>query len=155
MKGPDDDIGDLIDALAVTGSAFRTAAADVAAAFGPREPRFGAWSVSDVLAHLIAWDTEAIRRWGEIRDGAEGDIAYDVEAFNAEATSTRRNASWEELMSEHRRSHAELLDQARLQTARVRQDRRFSEWITALRDHYVVHTKRLEEKLTDSSAGSP
>ncbi len=155
MKEPEDDIGDVIDALAATGSAFRRAAAGAAAAFGPRAPRFGAWSVSDVLAHLIAWDTEAILRWGEIRDGAEDDIAYDIEAFNAEATSTRRNASWEELMAEHRRSHAELLDQARMQTARVHQDRRFREWITALRDHYVVHAKRIEEELTDPSAGSP
>ena len=144
-----DDWADRIDALEAACASFLESASRARAVLGDRTPRFGTWSISDVLAHLIAWDAESVRRWREIVSGAPGDVTYDIEAFNAEAATSRRGASWEELIAEHRRVHAEMLAQGRDLPTRFREDSDSVEWILALLDHYTEHARRLEQVLAD------
>jgi hypothetical protein len=53
---------------------------------GERAGRVGVtsrWSVVDLLAHMVGWQREALKRIPEIRGGDRDDRTYDVDAMNA------------------------------------------------------------------------
>ena len=63
----------------------------------------GKWSIRDVLAHIAAWESEAVKRFGQIARG-RGDriLFYDdmlaADRFNARAVARARRLSWAKLL---------------------------------------------------------
>lgn len=72
------------------------------------------WSVKDTLAHFAAWDTRCAALLSEGRDSnAPLKASPDVEALNDEFYKERRGWSWEEVETEFRTSHKDLLEAVR------------------------------------------
>ncbi len=115
-------------------------------ALSGRSITFGAWSVKDVLAHLIAWDLEAIVRFGQFLAGPTQDRDYDVDSFNRSAVVERRNADWHEIADEFRATQERFTAIAsRVRPGDVEREGRFCEWVVSLADHYDHHLRRLLE----------
>jgi hypothetical protein len=103
------------------------------------------WSVKDILAHVTAWEEEALRHLPQViaggtppRYAAEGGI----DAFNARATEAARRLSLAELQRRRDQTHARLLDFIRDQPAgtfgaRTRAGRRLR---LDTYGHYPEHT---------------
>lgn len=78
------------------------------------EPRTqGQWSIKDVLAHLIAWEEEAIRRLDLILQGQGDRITfYDdrraADAFNADAVRRMRRTPLKTLLHRMARTRSRL-----------------------------------------------
>lgn len=63
----------------------------------------GKWSLKDVLAHIVAWEEEAVKRFGQIARGqAERIVFYDdmraADRFNARAVARARRLAWPSLL---------------------------------------------------------
>jgi hypothetical protein len=80
------------------------------------EPRTqGEWSIKDVLAHLVAWEEEAIRRLDFILEGqADRIVFYEdraaADAFNALAVGRLRRTSLGRLLHRMARTRARLTE---------------------------------------------
>lgn len=99
------------------------------------------WSVKDVLAHLAAWEA----RCASLLDEAHASdtplkAMPDIEALNREFYEERRTWSWEEVESEFRAAHRNLLDaiqglpRERLDDPFIRQSIAEETW-----EHYQEH----------------
>ncbi len=63
----------------------------------------GEWSIKDVLAHIVAWEEEAVRRLEKIMRGRGDRLRfYDdmraVDRFNARAVAAERSMPWPKLL---------------------------------------------------------
>ena len=103
------------------------------------------WSVRDILAHVTAWEEEALRHLPQViaggtppRYAAQGGI----DAFNARATEAGRRLSLAEVLRRRDETHARLLEFIRSQRegtfagqTRARRRLRLDTW-----GHYPEHT---------------
>ena len=74
----------------------------------------GAWSVRDTLAHVTAWEEEALKHLPLILKGGmppRYSVQYGgIDAFNARMTEQKRNLSLSEVRTQLAATHAQLVD---------------------------------------------
>jgi hypothetical protein len=82
----------------------------------------GAWSVRDTLAHVTAWEEEALKHLPLILKGGmppRYSVQYGgIDAFNARMTEQKRNLSLSEVRTQLAATHGRLVDF--IQSARPR-----------------------------------
>ena len=104
------------------------------------------WSVCDLLAHIVGWQREALKRIPEIRRGDRGDRTYDVDAMNAafvaELGSLARAAQVARLADQH----LQLLTlAAEVEDRWLRPGSGVYEWLyNAGAEHFAEHLPRLQ-----------
>lgn len=73
----------------------------------------GAWNLKDVLAHVTAWQEEALKVLPELARqivaGTEGPFDYDIEAWNAAQYEARRDLSVREVREQSLAVRGQLL----------------------------------------------
>jgi len=75
----------------------------------------GEWSIKDVLAHIVAWEEEAVKRLALIAKGkGERIVFYDdmraADEFNARAVAAARSTSLSALVKRAARARQRLVD---------------------------------------------
>jgi uncharacterized damage-inducible protein DinB len=104
-----------------------------------------AWTARDVLAHVLAWQEEAVRRFGEPQ------VRYltrqEIDDWNAVAHEQMREVAWDEIL-------------ARIEAAHVRLKAHLSEeppsWFAACTyRHYTEHTRSLLALAASPAGASP
>ncbi len=111
----------------------------------------GAWSVIDILAHVSAWENEALTHLPHILEGKRppkySDLYGGIDAFNALKVRESRALSPAEVLSRFEETHRRLLDY--LQTAPEEQlatETRFRRRIRLdTYSHYPIHTQAIRE----------
>jgi DinB superfamily len=91
------------------------------------------WTPRDVLAHVAAWQEEALRHLAE--PDAPWPAAPDLDAWNAAALRRFRHLAWDDVLARLEANHAEL--RARLDVDPPRWFGTCTYW------HYTEHTRAL------------
>ena len=91
------------------------------------------WTPRDVLAHVLAWQEEAVRHLADPE--APWPALSEVDAWNAAALRALRHLSWDEVLARLESNHREL--RARLGTDPPRWFGPCTYW------HYTEHTRAL------------
>ena len=60
-------------------------------------PLFGEWSLKDVLAHIIGWESLSIEKAEAVKKGITPDWVSDVEEQNRKAAEQYKGAGWDEM----------------------------------------------------------
>jgi hypothetical protein len=68
----------------------------------------GSWDAREILAHVAAWEAEAMRRIPLLLSGAP-EITYDVDAFNARAVTGVEQQSLREARDQLERVHKDFV----------------------------------------------
>ncbi len=103
------------------------------------------WGPREILAHIAAWEAEALHRIPLVAAGAS-DKAYDVDAFNAIAVATIGDKSFQQVERTLRQTHQRLI-----RLLERREERAFSlrgyahEWVAALTRHSEEHVHELDQ----------
>ena len=94
----------------------------------------GEWSPKDVVAHLVGWDTEALRGFTLFADDqADTFVPIDVhkiDEFNAQSVTTRQDCSWDDVISEMKTTFQAL--QAKIEIVQAKElnaDGGFGNWL--------------------------
>jgi DinB superfamily len=93
----------------------------------------GSWAPRDVLAHVLAWQEEALRHLDDPQ--APWPARSEIDAWNAAAVRALRHLGWDELLARLDANHAEL--RARLDVDPPRWFGSCTYW------HYTEHTRAL------------
>lgn len=116
-------------------------AADTAMTRG--DPHNGAWGLRDVLAHVAAWEAEALLRLPLLLSGA-ADESYDVDAFNAAAVASLGDLSIGAVRARFDETHARLLTLLNgLDETSFARGAPVSRWVRALIRHDLEHARTL------------
>ena len=91
------------------------------------------WTPRDMLAHVVAWQEEALRHLADPE--APWPAPSDVDAWNAAALRALRHLSWDEVLARLESNHVEL--RARLGADPPRWFGPCTYW------HYTEHTRAL------------
>lgn len=124
----------------------------------------GRWSVKDVLAHIAAWEEEAIRRFVLIARGRGVQIYfYDVDPravdrFNARVVPAARHLTLDEILRRLARVRRRLIQRLRALPAASLRDRRHKYPVTAWLPEYAwtheqQHLRRLRAWRKEQRAG--
>jgi uncharacterized protein (TIGR03083 family) len=74
----------------------------------------GEWSVRDILAHVTAWEEEALKYLPLILEGGRPprykDLYGGIDAFNARTTEAQRSLSLAEVMQQFEETHRRLIE---------------------------------------------
>ncbi len=74
----------------------------------------GDWSMKDLIAHMAAWEEEALQRLLLIKDGRGREIRYiqdeELDRWNAQAVAVRQSLSWEQVLIEFSAVRERLLE---------------------------------------------
>jgi hypothetical protein len=111
----------------------------------------GEWSVKDIVAHVTAWEQEALKFLPLILEGGRPprySVTYgSIDAFNARVAEQKRGVSWDELIREMEDTHRRLVDYVRNapdeELARETRFRRRLGWDSY--KHYPQHEKAIRE----------
>lgn len=111
----------------------------------------GEWSLRDIIAHVTWWEQEALKTLPVIRRGgrnARYSVTYGgIDAFNAMMTVQRSGLTLAEVLDDHDRVHAELIEyvtaapeELYVRESRFRRRLRFDTY-----EHYPVHSRAIRE----------
>jgi Protein of unknown function (DUF1706) len=111
----------------------------------------GAWSVRDTLAHVTAWEEEALKHLPLILKGGMPplySVQYGgIDAFNARMTEQKRNLSLSEVRTQLAATHGQLVDL--IQSATEHQLMRETRFRRRLRldtySHYPLHAEAIRQ----------
>jgi hypothetical protein len=109
----------------------------------------GAWSVRDIIAHVTWWEEEALEHLPLIRDGGRPprySVKYGgINAFNAMMTEQRSSLSLEDVLGQHHRVHAWLVDYVRdAPDDLIRTETRFRRRLKLdAIGHYPIHARAI------------
>ncbi len=111
----------------------------------------GDWSVIDILAHVSAWENEALTHLPHILEGKRppkySDLYGGIDAFNALKVRQSRAVSPAEVLTRVEATHRQLLDY--LESAPAEQlatETRFRRRIRLdTYSHYPIHTQAIQE----------
>jgi uncharacterized damage-inducible protein DinB len=119
------------------------AARDLPAHLRERAVPGSAWTARDVLAHVLAWQEEALRR---LADGQARSLPRDqLDEWNARARERMRDLRWDEILQRIQAAHGEL----RAQLAEEPPS-----WFGACTyRHYTEHTRELLALAGEAAAG--
>jgi uncharacterized damage-inducible protein DinB len=93
----------------------------------------GSWTARDVLAHVLAWQEEALRRFGERQVRCL--TRQEIDEWNAVAREHMRDLAWEDIIERIEAAHLEL---------RGRLSEEPPSWFAACTyRHYTEHTRGL------------
>ena len=104
----------------------------------------GAWSVSDLIGHVAAWDDVAVQKIGALA-GTAPPAVDDVDAFNAREAARRKDRAVDEQLAEMHRNHQRLLG-ALEGASRASDDelQRVRRWIAGdTWEHYEEHAAQV------------
>jgi len=107
------------------------------------------WSVKDALAHITAWELEAVRLIEDLRAGRGALPSFDNEAidgFNAAAVAERRGRTFADLREEFDAAHrrlTELLESLPDDLDESSREFRSAEVLTVR--HHTRHAAQIEE----------
>lgn len=102
------------------------------------------WEPREVLAHIAAWEAEALLRIPLLATGTP-DKAYNTDAFNAAAIESIGNQSFEQVETAFRQTHQRLIDLLVAQAEHAFVARGYvQKWTTALIHHSLEHAQELE-----------
>jgi len=108
----------------------------------------GKWSLRDLAAHLLFWDTIVIRALEAIVRGETFDweTYSDWDACNAQAANRQRNAPLKRFVSEWRITHFALVESlARVPDGTLLENGEMPHWLlVALTDHYRHHAEQVK-----------
>ena len=109
----------------------------------------GKWSLRDLAAHLLFWDTIVIRALEALMRGEPFDWKKysDWDACNAEAANQHRGAPLKRVVSEWRITHVALVESlARGPAEKLLENGEMPHWLrVAVTDHYRHHTQQVKE----------
>ena len=117
-------------------------AADMAVTRG--DAHEGGWGVREVLAHIAAWEAEAVRRIPLLAQGA-ADQEYDADSFNAAAVAALGEQPLGQVRAGLEETHARLvtlldsLDEGAFVPGGAAH-----EWVAALTRHSREHARELD-----------
>lgn len=111
----------------------------------------GDWSVIDILAHVSAWENEALTHLPHILEGKRppkySDLYGGIDAFNALKVRESRAVSPAEVLARVEATHRQLVDY--LESAPAEQlatETRFRRRIRLdTYSHYPIHTQAIQE----------
>jgi uncharacterized protein (TIGR03083 family) len=111
----------------------------------------GDWSVKDILAHVTAWEEEALKYLPVILTGGRpprySEQYGGIDAFNAQMSEQRRGLSLSEVLRQLDETHRRLI--AYVQSAPDGQFTRETRFRRRLRfdtySHYPIHTRAIRE----------
>jgi hypothetical protein len=111
----------------------------------------GDWSVIDILAHVSAWENEALTHLPHILEGKRppkySDLYGGIDAFNALKVRQSRAVSPAEVLARVEATHRQLVDY--LESAPAEQlatETRFRRRIRLdTYSHYPIHTQAIQE----------
>jgi hypothetical protein len=111
----------------------------------------GDWSVIDILAHVSAWENEALTHLPHILEGKRppkySDLYGGIDAFNALKVRESRAVSPAEVLTRVEATHRQLVDY--LESAPAEQlatETRFRRRIRLdTYSHYPIHTQAIQE----------
>jgi hypothetical protein len=103
------------------------------------------WSVVDLVAHMVGWQREALKRIPEIRRGDRGDRTYDVDAMNAAFVAELSGLGRAALVARLADQHLQLLTlAAEVEDRWLRPGTGVYEWLyNAGAEHFAEHLPRL------------
>lgn len=103
----------VIDKIELAWQEFQAAVAGLTPEQMLQPGAVGEWSVKDILAHVSAWEQEAIKYLPLTLTNARlpryKDLYGGIDAFNAQATAKARLLSLEEVLAQMEAVHQELL----------------------------------------------
>jgi hypothetical protein len=91
------------------------------------------WTPRDMLAHVVAWQEEALRHLAE--PDAPWPVRAEIDTWNANALRALRHLAWDEVLARLEANHGEL--RARLDVDPPRWFGSCTYW------HYTEHTRAL------------
>ena len=111
----------------------------------------GEWSVKDILAHVTAWEGEALKYLPLILEGGRPprySVMYGgIDAFNARMTEQKQGLSLSEVFRQMAETHQQLIDY--VQSAPEEQFARETRFRRRLRldtySHYPEHARMIQE----------
>jgi len=104
------------------------------------------WSPKDILAHIVGWEVEVVKQFREFLVNPDVDDNYDIDSFNENSVSLRKNKTWEEIVNELELSQKELsVLLSSLSQKDIDSEDRFSEWVEVLINHYKHHMSQLRQ----------
>ena len=106
----------------------------------------GSWSVKDILAHIVGWENEALKLFKDFLVNPDVNDTYDINSFNENSVTSRKNKTWNEIIEELKSIQEELSAFiSTLSQKDIDAEDRFSEWVEVLIDHYKHHTMQLKQ----------
>jgi hypothetical protein len=111
----------------------------------------GEWSVKDIVAHVSAWEGEALKYLPVVLDGKRPprySVLYGgIDAFNAQTASQARQLSLDEVIRQSDETHTRLI--AYLQDAPEEEFASETRFRRRIRldtySHYPIHTQAIRE----------
>ncbi|MFC2103312.1 hypothetical protein ACFLSS_02670 [Bacteroidota bacterium] len=104
------------------------------------------WTPKDVLAHVVGWDIEVVKKFKEFIVNPDTDDEYDINKFNKYSVLKRRDNSFDEVMDEFNLAQSGLREiTSSLTKNNIRLEPRFKEWVEVLIRHYDHHRIKLEK----------
>lgn len=106
----------------------------------------GKWSPKDILSHIAGWEVEVIKQFKAFLINPKVDDNYDIDSFNQSAVKSRKHLNWDQIVLELKTAQAELSNfLSKLTQKEIDDEKRFIEWVDVLINHYVHHTKQLNQ----------
>ena len=104
------------------------------------------WSVCDLVAHIVGWQREALKRIPEIRRGDRGDRTYDVDAMNSAFVADLSGLGRAALVARLADQHLQLLTlAAEVEDRWLRPGSGVYEWLYNVgAEHFQEHLPRLQ-----------
>jgi hypothetical protein len=103
------------------------------------------WGSREILAHIAAWEAEALHRIPLLAAGAF-EKAYDADTFNARAVVAIGDQSWEQTERALRQTHQRLVDLLEtLEESAFLPGGSAHEWVAASIRHSLEHAQELEQ----------
>ena len=105
----------------------------------------GIWGLREILAHIAAWEAEALRRIPLLAVGVP-DKTYDADEFNAVAVSAISEQSFQQVKNTLLQTHQRLVHLLEtLEESAFIPGGCACEWTAALTRHSQEHTRELAE----------
>jgi hypothetical protein len=125
---------------------FQNAVFAIEPALREKSGTFGAWSLKDVVAHIIGWEIEAAQRFRLFLEGPAGDVKYNINKFNEHSVDSQKHLTWDQVMDNFHRAQRELQFACELVGEDIlAREKRFFQWLLTLTRHYQHHTKIIEQ----------
>jgi len=114
------------------------------------------WSAKDVLAHIVAWEEEGVRRFAEMSEsgGAAKLDKAAIDGFNAAAVEERRGKTFCELRAEYGEAYrrlAEALAGLPEEADESSREYRFAEIVAVIHPtHHAAQVEEWKKKMTSA-----
>ncbi len=104
------------------------------------------WTPKEILSHIVGWEIEVVKQFNAFLTNPDVDDNYDIDSFNKIAVESRKHLSWDQIVAELKIAQAELSAfLSKLTQKEVDEEKRFTEWVDVLVNHYIHHSKQLEQ----------